>query len=47
MMDITKLVKVSNYAKQNNISHTYVYTLGKQGKIHLVVIDGVNFIYCE
>jgi hypothetical protein len=46
-MDIKKLIKVSNYSKKMGISHTYVYKLGKLGKIKIIIIDGVNFVYCD
>jgi|AntAceMinimDraft_18_1070375.scaffolds.fasta_scaffold33998_2 hypothetical protein len=45
IIETTKLLKISTYAKQNNISHTYVYTLGKKGKLNVITIDGVKFVY--
>lgn len=44
-IDIKKLLKISNYAKKMGISHTYVYKLGSIGKINIIVIDGVKFVY--
>lgn len=38
------LVKVSTYAKENNISVQTVYNWVKEGKLKSVVIDGVKFI---
>jgi hypothetical protein len=45
--DIKKLLKVSSYAKKMNVSHTHVYKLGKIGKIKIIIIDGVNFVYYD
>lgn len=40
----TDLVKVSTYAKNNNKSTTWIYEQAKEGKIKLVIIDGVKFV---
>lgn len=44
-IDIKKLLKISNYAKKMNISHTYVYKLGEVGKVKIIIIDGIKFVY--
>ena len=39
-----KLIKVSTYAKQQNISVQWVYKLIEKGELKLVEIDSVKFI---
>lgn len=43
-MDKQKLIKVSTYAKEKNISVQWVYKLIEKGELKLVEIDGVKFI---
>ena len=40
----TDLVKVSTYARKKGITPVWVYQLAKQGKVKIVIIDGVQFI---
>lgn len=40
----TDLVKVSTYASNKKKSTTWVYDQIKEGKVKLIVIDGVKFI---
>lgn len=44
-IDRTKLMTVTNYAKQNKVERQTVYNWIKQGKVKEVNIDGVRFIY--
>ena len=39
-----KLIRVSNYARQNGVSTTTVYTWIKDKKIVAQTIDGVTFV---
>jgi hypothetical protein len=43
-MDISKLVKISTYARQINKSVQWVHKLAEQQEIKLVTIDGVKFV---
>lgn len=45
LIDITKLVKISSYALKIQKSRSWVNRLIENGKIQLVEIDGVKFIY--
>jgi hypothetical protein len=38
------LIRVSNYAKSQGRSTTWVYQKGREGAIKLVKIDGVKFV---
>tara|TARA_R110002126_G_scaffold280684_2_gene428230 strand:- start:473 stop:610 length:138 start_codon:yes stop_codon:yes gene_type:complete len=38
------LVRISTYAKEQNISVTWVYKLEKNEEIEIVKIDGVKFV---
>jgi len=40
----TDLVKVSTYAFNNKKSTTWIYQQAREGKIKLVIIDGVKFV---
>ena len=42
-----KLKKISNFAKQNDISVTWVHKLAEQKKIEIIEIDGVKFVDSE
>lgn len=44
-VDRTKLVTVSNYAKEQKVERQTVYNWIKSGRIKSVNIDGVAFIY--
>jgi hypothetical protein len=44
MIDRTKLRKISSYAKMIDKSVQWIYNLEKEGKIKIVVIDGVKFV---
>lgn len=46
-MSNKKLVKISTYAKSNNVSATSVYNWIKSGDVCVEVIDGVKFINVE
>ena len=37
-------MKISEYAKHLNVSVAYVYKLFKQGKISIVMYQGINFV---
>ena len=41
---LTKLVRISTYAKKIGKSTAWVYKLIDKGEIELIRIDGVNFI---
>ena len=43
-LDITKLIKFSNYAKKMGFSRQWIYMLAKEGKLSVVEIDKVKFI---
>ena len=42
-----KLMRVSNYARENKVSTQYVYKLIKSNKIKAKNIDGVWFVVVE
>jgi predicted site-specific integrase-resolvase len=46
-MSNSKLLKVSTYARQNNVSVQTIYDKIKDGKLKVVIIDGVKFIRVE
>lgn len=41
---IDKLIKISTYASQHQVSVTWVYKLVARGELECVEIDGVKFI---
>ena len=41
---IKLLQTVKNYAVNRNVTASYIYKLVKEGKMQLVVIDGVKFV---
>jgi hypothetical protein len=43
-MDLEKLIRVSTYAKQENISVQTVYDRIKDGKLKAIIIDGIKYI---
>lgn len=43
-MDLEKLIRVSTYAKKENISVQTVYDRIKDGKLNVFVIDGIKYI---
>lgn len=43
-MDLEKLIRVSTYAKQEDISVQTVYDRIKDGKLKAIVIDGIKYI---
>ena len=43
-MDLGKLIRVSTYAKQEDISVQTVYDRIKDGKLKAIVIDGIKYI---
>lgn len=43
-IDITKLIKVSNYAKREGVERGTIYARIKAGELKVVDIDGVKFI---
>ena len=47
MHDISRLRRVSTYARSIGISHTHVYRLIESGDIQGVEIDGVKFVKVE
>lgn len=46
-INIEKLQTIKNYATANNITTSYIYKLIKEGKMVVLVIDGVQFIQTE
>jgi len=44
MYDISKLVRVSTYARKIKKSVVWIYQLAKKGDIKIVEIDGVKFV---
>jgi len=44
MVDVTKLVTISNYALRIKKSRSWVVNLIEKGKIECIVIDGFKFI---
>lgn len=46
-LDRTKLMTVTNYAKEIGVSRQAVYIWIQQGKVKSVDIDGVTFVYVE
>ena len=43
-MDLEKLIRVSTYAKQEDVSVQTVYDRIKDGKLKAIVIDGIKYI---
>ena len=43
-IDISKLVKISTYAKRIDKSVQWVHKLAKQNEIKVITIDGVKFV---
>lgn len=43
-MDLEKLIRVSTYAKQENISVQTVYDRIKDGKLKAIIIDCIKYI---
>ena len=43
-MKTQNLVRISTYARTNNKSVQWVYSLIKSGKVKFVIVDGVKFI---
>jgi len=43
-MKLDKLRTIKNFADMNKVTAVYIYKLIKEGKLHKVVIDGVQFI---
>lgn len=41
---ITSLRSVKNYAVAKNVTASYIYKLEREGKMQLVVIDGIKFV---
>lgn len=44
-VDRTKLKKFSNYAKMYSLTPQRIYQLEKEGKIKVMIIDGVKFVH--
>ena len=44
MEDFKNLVKVSTYAREMNVSVTWVHKLAEKKEIQIVNIDGVKFV---
>lgn len=44
LIDVSKLQKISNYARKIGKSVVWIYTLEKEKKIQIVKIDGVKFV---
>lgn len=43
-MDLEKLIRVSTYAKQEDISVQTVYDRIKDGKLKAIIIDGIKYV---
>lgn len=43
-IDRTKLKTVTNYAKEISVTRQTVYNMAKEGRLKIVVIDGVQFV---
>lgn len=46
-MDLSKLVKLSTYAKKKGVSYEYIRQLCNANQIESVVIDGVRFVVLD
>jgi hypothetical protein len=46
-IEIDKLITVTNYAKQKNLSRQHVYRIAESKEITLIHIDSVAFIYLD
>lgn len=46
-IDIDRLITVSNYARQKNLSRQHVYRIAENKEITLINIDSVAFIYLD
>lgn len=47
IVDTKKLVKISTYAKEKNVSTTWVRKLIDDKELKLVIIDGMKFVLKE
>lgn len=47
LKDISKLKKVSTYARLIEKSTTWVYKLAEAGEIKIIDIDGVKYVECK
>ena len=43
-IDVTRLIKVSKYAREKGISTTWVHKLIERGDVKSVKIDGMTFV---
>lgn len=43
-METKNLITIANYARMKGISSTWVYKLGKKGKVKIVEIDKMKFV---
>lgn len=43
-IDRTKLITVSNYAKQKGVTRQAIYAKAKKGDVKIIEIDGIKFI---
>jgi predicted site-specific integrase-resolvase len=44
-MALNNLKTVNNYAREKSVSTTTIYNWIKEGKVKVVIIDGVKFIF--
>jgi hypothetical protein len=44
---IKNLITVKNYAKDNDVSTSYIYKLIRENRMETVLIDGVHFIEAD
>lgn len=47
IVDTKRLVKISTYAKEKNVSTTWVRKLIDDKELKLVIIDGMKFVLKE
>lgn len=44
MVEVKNLITIKNFALSNRVTPAYIYKLVKEGRMRLVIIDGVRFV---
>lgn len=44
-LDRTKLMTVSNYAKEKGVTRATIYNWAKSGSVNIIELDGVMFVH--
>jgi hypothetical protein len=46
-VNMEKLKTIKNYSADNGVTTSYIYKLIKEGKMHSLAIDGIQFIQTD